>query len=378
MTTTLTTVCLMVVAIEIAAAKWVVVSTAGGRLRRKVLTDEDVQARFAALLAELAGSKSKHGLSPQGRCVVGYEAGQEGFWLVRALEAAGVEAVVIDPVSLQVDRRRKRAKTDRLDAEALADGLLRWAQGSPLALRTIRVPSRAQEDAREWQRERDRLASERRRCRDRIGKKLRSHGIWTLPGDWREQLREGRLRDFAGEPLGHQLQVALQIELARLELAEDKLKALEAEASHLDAQSLQTIEQLRSLYGIGDTGARSLALQLYWRDFSNAKQVGACLGLVGVPYASGGLYEDQGISKAGDPRLRALLIELAWLWLRYQPESALSAWYRRRTQGEGARSRRSMIVAVARKLAVALWRYLKTGEVPEGARLKPARAKQAA
>lgn len=371
MSTTLTTVCLMVVAIEIAAAKWVLVSTAGGKRRRVVLSQECVQARFAALLAAVSEVKRRHGLSADGRCVVGYEAGQEGFWLVRALWAAGVEAVVIDPVSLQVDRRGKHAKTDRLDAEALADGLLRWSEGCPRSLRTVRVPSRSQEDAREWQRERDRLMCERRRGQDRISKKLRSHGLWSLPRDWRDALRSGALRDFSGAPLGAQLQSALVIELERLELVERTLKSLEETVKTLDGETQQRIEQLLRLRGIGRTGARALILQLYWRDFENRRQVGSCVGLVGVPYASGGAYADQGISKAGDPKLRALLVELAWLWLRYQPESALSRWFVSRTQGAGSRGRRVMIVAVARRLAVDLWRYLKHGVIPAGAQLKP-------
>lgn len=370
MSTTLMQVCLMVVAIEIAAAKWVVVSTAGGRRRRVVLSQGDVQARFAALLSAIADAKRRHGLSASGRCVVGYEAGQEGFWLVRALADAGVEAVVIDPVSLQVDRRSKRAKTDRLDAEALAEGLLVWCQGKPRSLRTVRVPSRMHEDAREWQRERDRLMSARRGGLDRIVKKLRCHGLWSLPAGWRECLRRTELRDFSGALLGPQLQSALSIELERLELVEAKLKAIEETVQTLDADTQERIARLSQLRGIGPAGARALALQLYWREFENRRQVGSCTGLVGVPYSSGNAYSEQGISKAGDPKLRALLVELAWLWLRLQPQSKLSQWFHTRTQGAGSRGRRLMIVAVARRLAVDLWRYLKRGVIPEGAQLK--------
>jgi len=370
MSTTLMQVCLMVVAIEIAAAKWVVVSTAGGKRRRVVLSQEDVQARFSALLVAIAEAKRRHGLSSDGRCVVGYEAGQEGFWLERALLAAGVEAVVIDPVSLQVDRRSKRAKTDRLDAEALAEGLLAWCEGRPRSLRTVRVPSQAQEDAREWQRERDRLMGARRGGLDRIVKKLRCHGLWSLPQGWRKALRDGELRGFSGAPLGSQLQSALVIELERLELVEGKLKAIEETVQSLDADSQERIARLCKLKGIGPVSARALALQLYWRDFENRRQVGSCTGLVGVPYASGNTHSDQGISKAGDPKLRALLVELAWLWLRNQPRSRLSQWFHTRTQGAGSRIRRLMIVAVARRLAVDLWRYLRHGVMPEGAQLK--------
>jgi transposase len=372
--TTQMTVCpMMVMAIEIASAKWVVASTAGGnrKVRRKVLSQAQPEERFAALVAEIAEARRKLGVADDARVVVGYEAGHEGFWLVRALRERGVETEVIDPVSLQVDRRSKRAKTDRLDAEALVSGLWRWVRGDAKALRVLRVPSEDAEDAREWQRERDRLMRERRACTDRIIKKLRTHGIWKLPPKWRSDLREGRLRTFAGQPLGSHLQHAMTVELSRLELVEAKLKELTAKARELDPASATRIERLQSLRGIGSVGARGLSLLLYWRRFDNRRQVGACVGMVGTPYDSGTMRQDQGISKAGDPRLRALLVELSWLWLRLQPNSAITQWFRERTQGAGKRGRRIMIVAVARKLAIALWRYVEFGELPKGATMKP-------
>jgi transposase len=373
MSTTLTTVCLMVMAIEIASAKWVVASTGGGerKIRRKVLSQEGIRERFEALRGEIIEARRKLGLPEDARVVVGYEAGHEGFWLYRALREAGIAAEVIDPVSLQVDRRARRAKTDRLDAEALTMALWRYVNGEALALRMVRVPSESAEDAREWQRERDRLQGERRACSDRIVKKLRTQGLWELPKSWRSDLREGRLRTFAGNPLGGTLQHAMCVELDRLELVERKLKEIEAKAKELGPVSAQQIATLQGLRGIGSAGARALSLQLFWRDFNNRREVGACVGMVGTPYDSGTLRQDQGISKAGDPRLRALLVELSWLWLRLQPNSAITQWFHARTQGAGKRGRRIMIVAVARKLAIALWRYLKHGEVPQGATMKP-------
>jgi transposase len=373
MSTTLTTVCLMVMAIEIASAKWVVASTAGGdrKIRRKVLSQEQVEERFAALLVEIAEARRKLGVADDARVVVGYEAGHEGFWLVRALRERGVDTEVIDPVSLQVDRRSKRAKTDRLDAEALTMALWRYVNGDKRALRMLRVPSEEAEDAREWQRERDRLMRERRACSDRIIKKLRTHGIWVLPKLWRSDLRDGRLRTFAGKPLGCSLQHAMVVELTRLELVERELKELMVKARELDPASAKRVERLQSLRGIGSAGARGLSLLLFWREFDNRREVGACVGVVGTPYDSGTMRQDQGISKAGDPRLRALLVELSWLWLRLQPKSAITEWFHARTQGAGKRGRRIMIVAVARKLAIALWRYVEHGELPKGATMKP-------
>lgn len=374
-TTLVTTVCLMAVAIEIAASKWVVASTAGGKLRRVVLSQECPRERFEALLAELLKARQVLKLPAQARVVVAYEAGQEGFWLVRALQGHGIDAEVIDPVSLKVDRRAKRVKTDRLDAEALVSALWRFINGDQRELRMVRVPSETAEDAREWQRERNRLAAEVRACRDRISKKLRTQGLWSLPSKtWRSDLREGRLRTFREKPLGPQLQQALVIELERLELVESKLKALESDTSRLDRDTRERIERLAQLRGIGAAGSSALAMSLFWRDFANRRQVGACVGLTGTPYDSGTSRQDQGISKTGDPQLRALLVELSWLWLRLQPGSAITRWFHQRTQGAGKRGRRVMIVAVARKLAVALWRYLKFGEIPQGAQLKPSAA----
>lgn len=371
---TQSTVCQMAVAIEIAAAKWVVVSTPGGtrKQRRRVLAQREVTERFAALQAEVSEARRKLGVAEAARVVVAYEAGQEGFWLVRALREAGFEAEVIDPVSLQVDRRARRAKTDRLDGEALSMALWRWAGGEAGALRMVRVPSLEAEDAREWQRERDRLESERRSVRDRIIKKLRTHGIWLCSKTWASDLREGKLRTFAGAPLGEQLQAALQVELRRMEHIEVEIKQWAVRRATLAPPIMQKIERLAALRGIGPVGATALATQLFWRTFDNRRRVGSCVGLTGTPYDSGTMRQDQGISKAGNPKLRALLVELSWLWLRLQPDSAISRWFQERTQGAGKRGRRVMIVAVARRLAVALWRYVQFAEIPKGATLKPA------
>ena len=358
------------VAIEIASAKWVVASFAGERVRRKVLSAEDAQGRFEALLSEVREVRRRWEVAEGDRVVVGYEAGQEGFWLVRALRSRGVEAEVIDPASLPVERRARRAKTDRLDADALVRALWRYGMGDGGALRMVRVPSRLDEDAREWQRARYRLADATRSGLDRIRKKLRTQGIWELPPRWRTMLREGTLRGFDGVALEPQLQAALVIELDRLEQSESTLRELDRDLSRLDPAVRERIERLAQVRGIGEAGSRALATEFFWRDFDNRRQVGASLGLVGTPYDSGTMRQDQGISKAGPPRLRALLIELSWLWLRLQPGSEITRWYRARTEGSGARGRRVMIVAVARKLAIALWRYLKYGEIPAGAVLK--------
>jgi len=237
------------------------------------------------------------------------------------------------------------------------------------------VPSVADEDNREWQRERDRLMGERRACMDRIVKKLRTQGVWNgLDERVRRQLREGTLRRIDGELLAPMLQAALVVELDRVETMQSRLKEWERRQAELTPAAAGRIEQLMQLRGIGVVGARQMTLRLFWRTFDNRRQIGACTGLVGMPYDSGTMRQDQGISKLGDPRLRAVLIELAWMWLRHQPDSAIAQWFAARTQGQGKRGKRIMIVAVARRLVITLWRYLVHGQMPQGGKLKTAAA----
>lgn len=368
MSTTPVQFCLMLaVAVEMSGATWWVGSCAGAKLRRKALADDTPIERMRSLLAEIETALKKFDGGEHTRVCVAYEAGQEGFWLVRELRSRGIEAEVIDPVSLKVDRRGKRAKTDRLDMEALTRALYAWMAGDMTALRMVRVPSKGDEDNREWQRERDRLMAERRGCLDRIGKKLRTHGIWSWD---RTALRKGTVKCLDGSPLGPMLQQTMCVEMERVELAEAKLAELEKQVEQLSSDAHTRIERLTQFRGIGEIGGRGLALKLYWREFNNRRQVGACTGLVSMAYDSGTMRQDQGISKQGDPRLRALLVELSWLWLKHQPGSEITAWFRKRTEGQGKRHKRSMIVAVARRLAIALWRYLKDGVVPAGAQFK--------
>lgn len=358
---------IVAVAVEISSAKWLVGTYAGGKnVRKKQLSQEHAEDRVSALVSEIGKAAERMGAGEGTRVLVGYEAGQEGFWLARALLAAGIEAEVIDPTSLRVDRRARRAKTDRLDVEALAHALYAWMQNGK-DLRMVRVPSLSDEDLREWQRERDRLESARRGGLDRIGKKLRTHGLWKWDV---ASLRAGTLRRFDGEPLGEMLHRVLLLELDRVEQIERCLLQLSQCLGKMTPEVQTRIEQLQRLKGIGRVGSVALALLLYWREFSNRRQVGSCVGLVGTPYDSGEMRQDQGISKQGDPRLRGLLIELSWMWLRYQPNSAITQWFAERTQGQGKRHKRIMIVAVARRLAIALWRYLRDGVIPAGAQLK--------
>lgn len=369
----------LAVAVELAGARWKLAFDDGRRRAPRVTScDADSPAeRLHELVAAIEAVRARWDLAGEVRVVVGYEAGQDGFWLARALEEAGLEAVVIDPASVPVERHRRRRKTDRLDALRLVLALRRWLRGEFEAMRAVRVPSAEVEDQRWGVRDRKQLQKERNQHRDRTRKLLRTQGCWVAAVDdrLRRRLAAGELRDWKGRPLGAGLRLRLELEWSRLELVEAQLKQRESElrqGAALQVEQQARIEQLQKLKAVGPHSAIPLVLEFFWRDFDNRREVGSCLGLVGQPYDSGESRVDQGISKQGKRQLRALMIELAWMWLRHQPDSELSRWFAERTQGQGKRVRRIMIVAVARKLAIALWRYLENGEIPAGARLKAA------
>ena len=368
----------MAVGLELAAKSWKVGLQGGQRERPALHTLRQPAAagRLAALVALIEKTRQQWGLGAATGVEVIYEAGQDGFWIARALEARGYAVRVVDPASIPVARHARRAKTDRLDVIRLVSSLLGWLRGERDRLHAIRVPAEEAEAQRHWVRERGLLQKEIGQHRDRLRKLLRTVGCWTeVKGDIAARLARGGLRCHDGRALPDELRERLLRECERLTLAEAQLKRVEqALAEGLAPASQQRVVCLTRLKGVGLVGARRLVLELYWRDFDNRRQVGGCTGLVPQPYDSGESRVDQGISKQGNRRVRALLIELAWLWLRYQPDSALSQWFARRCAGSGPnkRARRIAIVAVARRLAIALWRYLATGELPAGAVLKGA------
>jgi transposase len=306
-----------------------------------------------------------------------YEAGYDGFWLHRLLEAHGIRNYVIDPASLQVDRRARRAKTDGVDVERMLRSLLAYLRGEPKVWSVVvRVPSVAEEDDRRLHRERDRLINERVQHVNRIKGLLAIHGIYDyqpLRGDRVQRLEQLHAAD--GQTLPPRLKAEILRELQRLELAIRMIKAIEAErdaiasakTGHTSAKKIQHLAKIKS---IGPEFATALVGEVFYRSFDNRKQLASYVGLTPAHFQSGAMSRDQGISKAGNAKARTVMIELAWLWLRHQPDSPLSVWFRERVGKLKGRIRRITIVAVARKLLIALWRYLENGMVPEAAILK--------
>jgi len=304
------------------------------------------------------------------RILVCYEAGYDGFWLARALAKIGIECRVLDPASIQVNRRARRVKTDRIDVLALLRALIATDRGERHVCAIVRVPSVEEEDARRSHRERQRLVRERTGHINRIKGLLFAQGI----RDIKPKLRRTRI-DFAalktaeGHPLPDRLRRELEREYARLALIETQLREVEKERDTADAQD-PVVERKRQMLvavqGVGGTSAAILAREVFARSFANRRQLGSYLGLTPSAYDSGSMTRSQGISKAGNSWARRILIEVAWLWQKYQPASPLSNWYLQKTTGQSSRIRRIMLIALARKLAISLWRYVETGLVPEG------------
>jgi transposase len=307
-----------------------------------------------------------------------YEAGYDGFWLHRLLTTAGITSHVFDPASIAVEQRARRAKTDRIDGEQLLRTLMAYCRGEPRVVRIVRAPSVEQEDVRHATRERDRLIKEQTAHSNRIKGLLRLLGIAVgnpRRRDWLKWL--ATQRDWQGQGVPARSMAELTREHARLMLVRDQLDALAlvpAERTPAAAQMAQRTEHMFELKSLGLVFSAGLVNEAFYKDFRNRREVAGYFGLAPSPWQSGGTDREQGISKAGNPRARKMAIELAWLWVRHQPDSTLTQWFRQRTANSSRRIKRIAVVALARKLIVALWRYLTTGLVPEFAVLKAAKA----
>jgi transposase len=369
------------VAMELSRSAWLlaVQGSPSGKTSSHRLDGGDIAGLLVLLRRLQSREQQARGGGGEAQIVLGYEAGYDGFWLQRRLTAEGITCCVMDPGSLQVDRRARRAKTDRLDAAMLLRALTAWWRGDRAACRMVQVPSVEREDARRTHRERQRLVAERVQHVNRVKGLLATQGIydyqplrrdrWALLAD----LRTGDARE-----LPPCLRREIERELKRLELVLEQIETIEAERDAAVAEpaaddaDAAKVTQLARLGGIGTELATVLVREALFRPFANRKEVAAYAGLTPSPFASGDRHREQGISKAGNPLLRKSMIELAWLWLRYQPDSALARWFVERVSTTHGRVRKITAVALARKLLVALWRYVTTGLLPEGARLKAA------
>lgn len=359
-------------AMELSNRWWKLGFSSGSKSRQKTVAARD----RGAVLEQIGYAKDRLKVRADARVVICFEAGRDGHWIYRWLSSEGFEVLEIDSSSIETARGRKHVKTDRVDVTKLLDLLMRYCLGFHKAFRVVRVPPVEAEAAMRPHREDEYLVKQRNRISNRIKGLLVTQGLVEVPlkGDfagWVEQVRLWDGRGLSGE---------LQTELMRLydqyRLFNDQLKALAAAyAAELEAETVvgEQRRRLQLLKAIGPKSSRVLSAEVFaWRVFDNTKQVGAMSGLVPTPDQSGDSRRERGISKASSGRLRRICIELAWLWVRWQPDSALSRWFNRRFAHGGKRMRRIGIVALARKLLIALWKYLEGGIVPEGAVLKGA------
>ena len=323
-----------------------------------------------AVLMAIAKAKARCHLAADAPVRSCYEAGRDGFWLHRWLSDQGIVNLVVDPASIEVNRRARRAKTDRLDSDKLLSMLMRYYGGERRVWAIARIPTPEQEDERRVHRELGRLRQERTAHSNRIRSLLVLHNLRV------ERIGGRRWAPWWAQQAGQLLpglRAEIEREFERLSLVARQIRMLEAQQERQVRSGAQpAIAVLSRLAGIGTGSAWTLVKELFgWRQFHNRREVAGCLGLAPTPYSSGTSEVEQGISKAGNKRARWLMVELAWSWLRFQPSSQLSQWFNERFAGGGKRMRRIGIVALARRLSIALWRYLEHGEIPLGATLKP-------
>jgi transposase len=359
------------VAFELSWGTWKLAFTVGPGQPPRIRTVAARETR--AVLHEIRRAKERLGLPEKTQVVSCYEAGRDGFWLDRFLRHHGVENIVVDSASIEVSRRKRRAKSDRLDAIKLVSMLARWHGGERNVWRVVHVPSVADEDGRQLHRELIELKAERTELVNRIKGLLAGLGM-SITVDTRLPKRLGELRQWDEAPVPAELSRRILRAFERWQLVVRQIRELEAQREREIRQDpspqREQVRRLMTLRGIGSNGAWLLVWEFFsWRRFRNRRELASLAGLTPTPYNSGESECEQGISKAGNRLVRWIMIQLAWCWLRYQPASKLSRWYQRRFGRGNSRMRKIGIVALARKLLIALWRYLETGLVPEGARL---------
>jgi len=359
-------------AIELSDKKWKLGFTIGfGQSPR--LRDVEAQ-ELVELVKEVRQAKERFGLAESAPVFSCYEAGRDGFWLHRCLLKQGINNLIVDSASIEINRRKRRAKTDQMDVGKLLTMLMRYHQGEKKVWSIVHVPSPEDEDQRQLHRDLMALKAEQTHHTNRIKGLLTSQGVQVLISkDFLCDLEKVRLWDGGLLPIA--LRARLDREYERYRLVKQQINQLEQEREDAlrtsTAPAMEQVRQLLKLKGIGMNSAWVYVMEFFaWRAFRNRREVGALAGLTPTPYQSGNSAREQGISKAGNRRIRAMAIEIAWAWLRFQPDSQLSCWYQERFGKGNSRVHRIGIVALARRLLVELWQYLETGAIPDGANLK--------
>ncbi len=362
-------------AMELSSKKWVIAFSSGGARDPRV---REVAARdLTALQLEIRRACAKFALPDDAAVVSCYEAGRDGFWIYRCLEHHEIQNVVIDSASIEQHRRRKHVKTDRIDARKMVRMLCRFQRGEPDVFRTVCVPSEADEDRRHLHRELKTIKGDRNRIVNRIRALLAELGLYSgvrLNKSFPAWLQAVTL--WNGQAVPEAARERLLRQFRRLQRCEEEIDELQKQRRQLirseDSPQADQVRKLLGLKAIGETSAWLLVGEVFgWRTFRGRRQLASFTGLVNAPYNTGNSERDQGITKAGNKWIRSVIIEVGWMWLHYQPQSALSQWFFRRFGGAGKRMKKIGIVALARKLIIALWRYLEKGIPPEGAILVP-------
>jgi transposase len=368
----------LVAVLELSGKTWEVGASVPGVSRRPRRRLPAGNLGGVAQAIEQWTSEAGRAGSPVGRVVVGYEAGRDGFWIARALRELGIEVYVLHPASIAVERRGRRAKTDRLDLDLLLGTLLGWLRGEPRRCTMAPIPSETEEDRREPGREREALVTARLKVENQIGSLLIRYGI----GGFRPRLKKALRRlDELRTPGGAALpprtlerlkRLMLQHRLLTEHLTEIETARRQVIGGPAPDRIAAMIQLLARIVGLGTETATVLVHEVFSRRFRDRKALAAFVGITGTPFNSGGSTREQGISRNGNPRVRRMLTQLMWRWTKYQPQSALTRWFKERTGGAKGRIKTIMAMALARKLLVALWRYVETGAIPEGVRLAAA------
>jgi len=360
-------------ALELGAKDWKLGFSTGLGQKPRRRTIES--GKTDQLQKEIEAAKKRFGLPARAAVKSCYEAGRDGFWLDRYLTSVGIQNIIVDSSSIEVNRRKRRAKTDKIDVGKLLLMLIRYHFGEAKIWSVVRVPSPEDEDRRQLHRELRAAKKEKIRTTNRIRGLLASQGIRMTPGMSLEEEQLDAIRLWDRKALGERLKNRLRREWAHVLFLRKQIAEIEAsrrkEVKEHKAPDLEKIEQLTTLQGIGPESSWVMVRELFgWRRFRNRREVASLIGVTPTPYDSGQSRREQGISKAGNRHVRAIAIEMAWSWLRYQPDSRITRWFIKRFADGGPRARKVGIVAVARRLVIELWRYLEWGVLPEGARLK--------